>query len=60
LLYPTELSSGGHPGIEPGTLRCNPLMTGHRRFQRRGMCNTDGWIRVLHTGGAGLHPNPGL
>jgi hypothetical protein len=24
---PTELSSGGHPGVEPGTLRCKPLMT---------------------------------
>ena len=23
---PTELSSGGHPGIEPGALRRNPLM----------------------------------
>jgi hypothetical protein len=28
LLYPTELSSGGHPRIELGTLRCNPLMAG--------------------------------
>lgn len=26
LLYPTELSSGDHPGIEPGTLRCDPSM----------------------------------
>jgi hypothetical protein len=29
LLYPTELhNSGGHPRIELGTLRCNPLMAG--------------------------------
>ena len=28
LLYPTELSSGGHPRIELGTLRRNPLMAG--------------------------------
>jgi len=33
---------------------------GINRFQRRGMCGTDGRIRVPHTGGAGLHPNPGL
>ncbi len=29
LLYPTELSSGGHPGIEPGTSRCEPSVTGY-------------------------------
>ena len=50
LLYPTELSSGGHPRIELGTLRCNPLMAGISGFQRRGMCNIHGRIRMPHTG----------
>jgi hypothetical protein len=27
-------------------------------FQRRGMCSTDGRIRMPHTGGAGVNPSP--
>jgi hypothetical protein len=59
LLYPTELhNSGGHPGVEPGTQGANHLMARISCFQRRGMCSTDGRIRMPHTGGAGVNPNP--
>jgi hypothetical protein len=27
-------------------------------FQRRGMCHIDGRIRMRHTGGADVNPNP--
>ena len=62
LLYPSELSSGGHPRIELGTLRCKPLMAGISWFQRRGMHDNHGRIRLPCTGGVGLalsfSPNP--
>jgi hypothetical protein len=39
-------------------LRCNPLMAGIGRFQRRGMRNIHGRNRMPHTGGADVSPNP--
>lgn len=57
LLYPTELSSGGDPGVEPGASWRYPHIACINRFRRRGM-------RSVHkdgrTGAAGLRPNRGL
>ena len=52
---------GWHRGRAGGTRGGHRGSTRHAgRCRRRGMCSTDGRIRVPHTGGAGLHPNPGL
>jgi hypothetical protein len=46
------------PGTRTRQLALQPLMTPFRSFRRRGMCSIHGRIRMPHTGGASLHPNP--